>query len=57
MEIEKRYVTTKTAAKIMCTTTNTLAMDRFQKQGLPYIKTRGKVLYDILEIQKYIKAI
>jgi len=55
MEIEKIYVNTQAAAKLVGKTAGTLANARYLSQGLPYIKARGRVLYDVRDLQRYLE--
>ncbi len=50
----KRFVNAETAGKLLGKTAGTLANDRFFDRGLPYIKARGRILYDLKDLQKYL---
>lgn len=51
----KRYVNAETAAKVLGKTAGTLANDRFFDRGLPYIKTRGRILYDVRDLRQHLE--
>jgi len=55
METGKRFVNAETAAKLLGKTAGTLANDRFFNRGVPYIKSRGRVLYDLRDLQKHLE--
>ena len=56
MDVEKRFVTTTQLAKILKKNPRSLENERQKGQGPPYIKLKRKVLYDLVDVAKYLKA-
>lgn len=44
------------AAKLLLTSANSLAQDRFHGRGVPYIKLGSRILYDRDVIIEYLRA-
>lgn len=42
-------------SKFVHKSVGTLANDRLYRRGLPYIKLRGRILYDMADILKYLE--
>ena len=51
-----RYATPEVTGKIVKKTRGTLANDRYLRRGLPYIKDRGRILYDVKDIEAYMES-
>lgn len=54
-ETGKRFIDARTAAKLLGKTAGTLANERHFSRGLPYIKARGRILYDTKDITTYLE--
>jgi hypothetical protein len=50
----KRFIDTKIAAKLLGKAPATLANERHRHCGLPYLKIRGRVLYDLHDVKAYL---
>lgn len=53
---ERKYLTAADAAQYVGYTTNTLAQYRCRKIGPSYLKVRGRVLYAIADLDKWIES-
>ena len=56
MDVEKRFVTTAKLAKILKKNPRSLENERQKGRGIPYIKLKRKVLYDLVDVAKYLRA-
>ena len=56
MDVEKRFVTTSQLAKILKKNARSLENERQKGLGIPYIKLKRKVLYDLVDVAKYLKS-
>ena len=50
-----RYVTEKQLAEILQKSRIGFQQDRFKGQGVPWIRYGGKIYYDLVEVDKYMK--
>ena len=53
---KKIYVKSKKVAEITGRACGTLANDRYYGRGLPYIKIRGSVFYDLQDVYDYMES-
>ena len=53
---ETKYVTEKYVAELTGIALSTLRNDRFHKRGIPYIKFRRSVRYDLREVIEFMES-
>ena len=55
-QLEKKYLTAGDAAQYVGYTPNTLAQYRCRKIGPSYLKARGRVLYAIEDLDRWVES-